>query len=45
MKESKIENNKIYSNNGLCERTDIFEIVDKIPVSFFCLEHRRKYGK
>ena len=35
MKEFRIENNKIYSNNGLCERTDIFEIVDKIPVSFF----------
>ena len=35
MKEFRIENNKICSNNGLCERTDIFEIVDKIPVGFF----------
>lgn len=33
--EFRIENNKIYSNNGLCERTDIFEIVNKIPVGFF----------
>lgn len=35
MKEFRIENNKIYSNNGLCERTDIFEIVNKIPAGFF----------
>ena len=35
MKEFRIENNKIYSNSGLCERTDIFEIVDKIPAGFF----------
>ena len=35
MKEFRIENNKIYSNNELCEKTYIFEIVDKIPVGFF----------
>lgn len=35
MKEFRIENNKIYSNNGLCEKTYIFEIVDNIPVGFF----------
>lgn len=45
MKEFRIENNKIYSSSGLCEKTDIFEIVDKIPSGFFCLEYRRKYGK
>ena len=31
----KIENNKIYSTSTLCEKTDIFEIVEKIPVGFF----------
>lgn len=31
----KIENNKIYSTSTLCEKTDIFEIVEKIPVHFF----------
>ena len=31
----EIENNKIYSKSGLCEKTDIFEIVDKIPSGFF----------
>ena len=31
----KIENNKIYSNSSLCEKTNIFEIVEKIPVGFF----------
>ena len=35
MKEFRIENNKIYSSSGLCEKTDIFEIVDKIPSGFF----------
>jgi hypothetical protein len=35
MKEFRIENNKIYSKSGLCEKTDIFEIVDKIPSGFF----------
>lgn len=34
MKEFRIENNKIYSKSGLCEKTDIFEIVDKIPSGF-----------
>ena len=31
----KFENNKIYSTSSLCEKTDIFEIVEKIPVGFF----------
>ena len=31
----KFENNKIYSTSTLCEKTDIFEIVEKIPVGFF----------
>ncbi len=31
----KIENNKIYSTSALCERTDIFEIVEKNPGWFF----------
>lgn len=35
MKTLKFENNKIYSNSTLCEKTDIFEIVEKIPVRFF----------
>lgn len=35
MKMVKIENNKIYSTSTLCEKTDIFEIVEKIPVGFF----------
>lgn len=34
MNEFRIENNKIYSKSGLCEKTDIFEIVDKIPSGF-----------
>lgn len=35
MKEFRIENNKIYSKSELYEKTDIFEIVDKIPTGFF----------
>ena len=35
MEKVKIENNKIYSTSTLCEKTDIFEIVEKIPVGFF----------
>lgn len=35
MRIVKIENNKIYSTSTLCEKTDIFEIVEKIPVGFF----------
>ena len=35
MKTLKFENNKIYSTSTLCEKTDIFEIVEKIPVGFF----------
>ena len=31
----KFENNKIYSTSSLCEKTDIFEIVEKIPAGFF----------
>ena len=31
----KIENDKIYSKSELCERGDIFEIVEKIPAGFF----------
>ena len=31
----KFENNKIYSTSSLCEKTDVFEIVEKIPVGFF----------
>lgn len=31
----KFENNKIYSTSTLCEKTDVFEIVEKIPVGFF----------
>lgn len=35
MKEFRIENNRIYSNSGICETTHIFEIVEKIPSGFF----------
>lgn len=31
----KFENNKIYKTSYLSERTDIFEIVEKIPQGFF----------
>lgn len=31
----KFENNKIYSTSSLCEKTDVFEIVEKIPANFF----------
>lgn len=31
----KFENNKIYSTSSLCEKTDVFEIVEKIPDNFF----------
>lgn len=31
----KIENNKIYSTSTLCEKTSVFEIVEKIPAGFF----------
>ena len=31
----KIENWKIYSKSDLCERKDVFEIVEKIPAGFF----------
>lgn len=31
----KIENGKIYSKSDLCERKDVFEIVEKIPAGFF----------
>lgn len=35
MNALKFENNKIYSTSTLCEKTDVFEIVEKIPVGFF----------
>ena len=35
MKTLKFENNKIYSTSSLFEKTDVFEIVEKIPVRFF----------
>lgn len=35
MKEFRIDGNKIYSKSCLCEKTDVFEIVKKIPVGFF----------
>ena len=31
----KIENRKIYCESYLCERKDVFEIVEKIPNGFF----------
>ena len=31
----KFENNKIYSTSALCEKTDVFEIVEKIPANFY----------
>lgn len=31
----KFENNKIYSTPAICDKTDVFEIVDKIPARFF----------
>lgn len=31
----KFEDNKIYNTSSLCERTDTFEIVEKIPDGFF----------
>lgn len=31
----KFENNKIYITSTLCEKTDVFEIVEKIPAGFF----------
>ena len=34
MTKIRIENNKIYSESSLCERIDIFEIVEKVPEGF-----------
>lgn len=34
MTKIRIENNKIYSESTLCERIDIFEIVEKAPGGF-----------
>lgn len=31
----KIENGKIYTESNLCERKDVFAIIDKIPINFF----------
>lgn len=33
--EFNIKDGKIYTKSDLCERIDIFEIVDKIPAGFF----------
>ena len=35
MEVVKIENGKIYCKSALCERKDIFEIVENIPAGFF----------
>ena len=35
MEKFKIENGKIYSEKPMSEETDVFEIVEKIPVGFF----------
>ena len=34
-KEFNIKDGKIYAKSDLCERIDIFEIVEKIPAGFF----------
>lgn len=34
MTKIRIENNKIYLESSLCERIDIFEIVEKVPEGF-----------
>lgn len=31
----EIKGNKIFTKSNLCERQDVFEIVDKIPLGFF----------
>ena len=31
----EIRGNKIFTKSNLCERQDVFEIVDKIPANFF----------
>ena len=31
----KFERNKIYSTSTLCEKTDVFEIVEKIPAGYY----------
>ena len=33
--EFRIENGKIYTKSDLCDRVDIFEIVENIPAGFF----------
>ena len=33
--EFNIKDGKIYTKSDLCERNDIFEVVEKIPVGFF----------
>ena len=35
MTVTKIENGKIFCESELCERKDVFEIVEKIPAGFF----------
>ena len=35
MKNFEIIDNKIYSKSNLCDKIDVFEIVEKIPAGFF----------
>lgn len=35
MTNLKIEGNKIYTVSTLCDKTDVFEITEKIPTGFF----------
>lgn len=35
MTNLKIEDNKIYTVSTLCDKTDVFEITEKIPTGFF----------
>lgn len=34
MTNLKIEGNKIYTVSTLCDKTDVFEIIEKIPTGF-----------
>ena len=35
MAKVEIKNGKIYSNAGLVDRTDVFQIVEKIPAGYY----------
>ena len=35
MKNFEIIDNKIYSKSNLCDKVDVFEIVEKIPANYF----------